>query len=101
MGWVAGKVMTIKRKGEYVRVKPGDPIPEAEHWPNRGSWERQKYIRFLNRNTDNLEEVSETLPVTSAIAIKIENIKPIAEPEDKPKKRKRGRKKKIKEGASE
>jgi hypothetical protein len=49
MGWIAGKRQRVKRNGEYVWVNPGDPLPEAEHWPNRSSWERQGYIRQVKR----------------------------------------------------
>jgi len=47
MGWIAGKQQKVKRDGKYVDVAPGDPIPEAEFWPNRNAWERQGYIRLV------------------------------------------------------
>ena len=47
--WIAGKKQRIKRDGEYIWVEPGDPVPEAENWPNRASWERQGYIRLVGR----------------------------------------------------
>jgi hypothetical protein len=48
MKWVAGKRQRVKRDGEYVWVEPGDPLPEADTWPNRESWERQGFIRKVH-----------------------------------------------------
>ena len=47
MAWVAGKNQQVKRNGKYVEVKPGDPVPEAEFWPNRNAWIRQGYVREI------------------------------------------------------
>ena len=30
----------------YVEVHPGDPVPEAEGWPNLKSWIRRKFVRW-------------------------------------------------------
>lgn len=43
--WIAGKAQKIRRGGKTIEVKPGEPIPEAENWPNRQAWERQGFIR--------------------------------------------------------
>jgi len=61
--WIAGKRQRIKRDGGYVEVSPGDPIPEAEHWPNRTAWERQGYIRSVVRLP-----AEETLPESDKTA---------------------------------
>jgi hypothetical protein len=47
--WIARKTQKIKRGKGYVLVRPGDPVPEAEHWPNRDAWERMGYVQYLNR----------------------------------------------------
>jgi hypothetical protein len=51
MGWVANKRQQIRRNGEYVWVNPGDPLPEAEFWPNRSAHVRQKMIREVAMDT--------------------------------------------------
>jgi hypothetical protein len=58
--WIAGKRQRIKRDGEYVWVDPGDPVPEAEHWPNRNAWERQGYIRRIKGHAASVESVEVT-----------------------------------------
>ncbi len=50
--WIAGKRMKIKRNGSYVWINPGDPVPEAETWPNRDSWERTGHIRRTRRTSE-------------------------------------------------
>lgn len=67
MGWVAGKRQRVKRKGKYVWVDPGDPVPEAEHWPNRESWERQGYIRRVNASGKPVGPVSVETRRTNAL----------------------------------
>ncbi len=52
MGWIAGKRMKIKRGRENVWVNPGDPVPEAETWPNRSAWERTGHIRPTRRGEE-------------------------------------------------
>jgi hypothetical protein len=47
--WIARKTQKIKRGKGYVVIKPGDPVPEAECWPNRDAWERMGYVQYLNR----------------------------------------------------
>jgi len=67
MGWIAGKRQRVKRDGEYVWVEPGDPIPEAEYWPNRKSWERQGFIRHVARGTEPVSsKKSPTMTATRA-----------------------------------
>jgi len=56
--WIAGKKMTIKRNGEHVEVTPGDPVPEADTWPNRDAWENQGYIRLVGRRLSVEEEAA-------------------------------------------
>lgn len=51
MGWIATKAQKIKRDGKYIDLKPGDPVPEAETWPNREAWERWGYIKRVSRDT--------------------------------------------------
>ncbi|HUX46411.1 MAG TPA: hypothetical protein VMV58_00225 [Desulfosporosinus sp.] len=55
MGWIAVKAQTVRRNGEYVKIKPGDPVPEAEFWPNRRMWERQKFILEVARVIEPIE----------------------------------------------
>lgn len=38
--WVAGKSIQIKRGKGYVRLNPGDPVPEAATWPNVNACQR-------------------------------------------------------------
>ena len=79
MGWIATKAQTIKRGGNYVQVKPGDPVPEAEHWPNRPAWVRMGFIKYIARDVapEPVESVETKVTVTE-------------EPKEKPKpKRKR------------
>jgi len=45
MGWIATKAIRVLRAGSYVDLRPGDPCPEAETWPNLGAWERTGYVR--------------------------------------------------------
>ena len=45
--WIALKEQKVKRSGEYVVVVRGDPLPEAEFWSNRNSFERQGFIRWV------------------------------------------------------
>ncbi len=47
MGWAAKKVLRVQRDGQIVLVNPGEPVPEAAHWKNRGAYERQGYIMFV------------------------------------------------------
>ena len=47
--YIVGKRMKISRDGELIWVNPGDPVPEAEFWPNLNAWIRQKYVREVNR----------------------------------------------------
>lgn len=49
MPWIAMKEQIVQRDGKKVVVKPGDEIPEAEFWPNRKAWERQKFIKYIER----------------------------------------------------
>jgi hypothetical protein len=45
--WVAAKAQLIQRGKCYVNLKPGDPVPEAEKWPNRRAYERQGLIKWV------------------------------------------------------
>lgn len=35
MSWIAKRVVRIQRNGKPVEIRPGEPVPEAEHWKNR------------------------------------------------------------------
>lgn len=77
MGWVVQAAeLIITRDGESVKLNRGDPVPEAEFWPNRDMLQRTKHIRKL---PDAPKEAPE------------EKVKP---KEEAPK-RKRGRPKKV------
>lgn len=44
--WIAGKRMKIKKSdGSYAMVDPGDPVPEADDWPNKSPWIRGGFIK--------------------------------------------------------
>lgn len=45
MGWIATKAIVVLRAGSYVDLKPGEPCPEAETWPNLSAWERLGHVR--------------------------------------------------------
>lgn len=47
--WISRKTQKVKRGSLYVTVRPGEPIPEAQYWPNRDAWERMGFIQWLNR----------------------------------------------------
>lgn len=46
MVWVAARPILIKRGDGYARLTHGEPVPEAEHWPNRSSLERHGRIKW-------------------------------------------------------
>jgi hypothetical protein len=85
----------------YVTVKPGEPIPEAEFWPNVKSWERQKYIKF-DASQGVWIALKEQKVKRSGSAPEVKKAaKPEAKPvteevsEEKPKKRGRPKRKKV------
>jgi hypothetical protein len=93
MGWIATKKQKIKRDGKYVEVQPGDPVPEAEQWPNQQAHVDMGYIRWLPRDTD-----SKAKSVKSVVTPKVEPPVDVVDT-DKPKKRGRPKKKKSEEEA--
>ncbi len=56
--WICSKTMTIKRADKYIVVSPGEPVPEANYWDNAKAWERQGYIRWINRDMPKPQSVS-------------------------------------------
>jgi hypothetical protein len=97
--WVAGKAQKVRRNGKIVELQPGDPIPEAEHWPNRPAWIRSRHIRWIERP----ESKSEPKKVAKkpAVVVKVESVEPsfvpeISEEEVKPKAKKKKAKTKAK-----
>ncbi len=52
MGWVAVKQQKVKRDDGYVWVLPGEPIPEADKWPNRQAWVNMKSIKWVDGPAD-------------------------------------------------
>jgi hypothetical protein len=69
--WIAKKEQTIKRGLGYVTIKPGDPVPEAENWPNREMWIQSGYIKCVVRDEDP--------PKKEPVSVKVEQ-EPIPEP---------------------
>ena len=47
--WIAKKQQQVKRGGTYVTVYPGDPIPEADTWPNQKTWIDGGFIKWVER----------------------------------------------------
>lgn len=88
--WINLKCKYITRDGKSVRVNRGDPIPEAEFWPNRDRLARTRFIRWIPD--------AET-PKAPAIEIEKKPEKEVVEvsesEEEKPITKKRGRPKKM------
>jgi len=81
--WIASKRMKILRGKTTVWVDPGDPVPEAETWPNRNAWERQGFIRKIRRGEVVAAPVSGTVAETRQRALELLNARPRA-PEPEP-----------------
>lgn len=94
--WIAKKEQTIKRNGAYVKVFPGDPVPEAATWPNRKSWIDGGYIKWVDRDEVPPKPVP-TVDVTVIAAPKVyesskpepgnDELKPVKKATSKKKKR--------------
>lgn len=41
--WICRRPMNVMRNGAQVRVRPGDPVPEAASWGKKSPWIRKKY----------------------------------------------------------
>ncbi len=71
MGWICGKKMKVKRGNDYVMLNPGDPVPEAEFWPDPQAWERQGFIRKINRVVPSLEVKAESVAEIEDTSVEI------------------------------
>lgn len=101
--WIATKVIAVRRDGEVVRLNPGDPVPEAEFWPNRGAMIRRKAIRWIEREEAPVEPTTKPEKPKKAPPVKAkadvgypfgpntmpmpEAIRPVFDDEPKPKKK--------------
>lgn len=92
MPYVALKRQTIKRDGSYVQVYPGDPVPEAEFWPNKKSWIRQKFIKFVEQVE--VIKVPVQVVIEEEVQPKIEKENFVAVPKPRSKAKKKKKKKK-------
>ena len=63
MGWICTRKMKIKRGGEYIWLRGGDPVPEAEHFPNKKALERLHFIRRVKDPTPPPSPEAEPAPV--------------------------------------
>ena len=79
MGWICTKAMSIMRAGKKTPIAPGEPVPEADHWDNAKAWERQGYIRWVDRATP-LLSVPKSVPVSVDVGPKSELL--LEEPKD-------------------
>jgi len=83
MAYVAGKSIEVMRRGEPVRLKPGDPVPEAATWRNLKSelaWKR--VIKVPDSEAKTKAKVEPEVKVEEP-------------PKDEEKPKRRGRKKKA------
>lgn len=62
--FVAAMRCKIKRKGKTVWVERGDPVPEAENWPDQQMWINAGYVRFVDR-PEPIKSDSEKAPLPS------------------------------------
>lgn len=76
MGWIALKRQKVQRGGRVVEVQPGDPIPEAEHWPNRPAWIRRGYIRET-KDTPAVKAASVSVSVKPPKKVKAKKVAPV------------------------
>jgi hypothetical protein len=63
MPWIALREQQIKRDGQYITVKAGEALPEAEFWPNRSAWVRTKRIA----NVPNIPDVGKPVEISVPI----------------------------------
>lgn len=68
MGWVAARKQKIRRDGKYIQVFPGDPIPEADFWPNLQAHIDQHYVRWDPRDAETMKSVKAQESVSVSIS---------------------------------
>lgn len=90
--WIVRRRIPVLRDGKRVILGPGDPVPEAETWKNRGFLEHSKRIAWVpGAATVALIEESEDTVVESVPSEESSDSTSIEDELFAPAKRKRGR----------